>query len=268
MSLIGDLGDLKIGDVLRVFATGRKTGLLTVAAGGQQASLHFQKGTLVHAAAGRLRGEEAVIDVFGWKEGQLTFVPEERTVMPNVSRPLDALILDGLRLGETAHRMQEVIPSDRVTFQMAAGPKDPEARVSMGAAEWKVLRILDGVRDVREVVDGSKLPKGDVMRILLELAEAGFVERVEPLRTLRVQAQGMFGRESADIDERIDGEWRRIARFAAGVTRVEVRTLAGKTAQMPVAFRAGLIRDVHLPRNMLATLGLREGEEIFVRPAS
>ena len=266
MSLLGDLGELKIGDVIRVFASGKKTGVLTVAGGSAQAVLLFQKGALVHAAAGKLQGDDAVLDVFGWKAGQITFVPEDRKAIPNVTRPVDALIDQGQRMGDTFHRMQEVIPSDRAAFQMGPGPQDPEARITLGPAEWRVLRVLDGVRDVREVAEAAKLPRPEVARVLFLLADGGFIERVDPQRSLRVQAQGLFGKETADVDARLEQEWRRLTRFQAGVSRVELRTLAGKSAQLPVAFRAGLIRDIHLPRTTLAALALGEGDDVSVRP--
>jgi hypothetical protein len=267
MSLIGDLGEVKIGDVLRVLADGRKTGLLRVGAASHEAVMHFQKGVLVHAASARLQGDDAVIDVFGWKEGQLAFLPEEKAAIPNVSRPVDVLILEGLRTGDALHRLQEAIPSDRVVFQMSAGPAEPAARCTLGATEWKVLRLLNGLHDVREITEASRLPRQEVLRILLDLAEPGFLERVEPVKTMRTQAQGLFGKEAAEVDVRYDGEWRKIVRFAEGVTRVEVRTLAGGVREVPVAFRPGLIRDIQLPRAVLTSLGLREGEDVFVRPA-
>lgn len=267
MSLLGDLGEVKIGDVLRVFADSRKTGVLTVAAPGQQAVLHLQKGALIHASSGRLTGDDAVLDVFGWKEGSLTFSAEARVALPNVTRTLDALVLEGLRVGDTVHRMQELIPSDRVSFQMSAGPTDPEVRYSVGVAEWRVLRHLDGIRDLREVIEAARLPRAEVTKVIFEMAQAGFLERVEPQKSLRVQAQGMFGKDAAEVDEKLDADWRRIARCSAGVQRIELRSLGGRIAQVPVVFRAGLIRDIHLPRPVLTALSLREGEELFVRPA-
>ena len=267
MSLLGDLGEVKIGDVLRVFAASRKTGVLTLEAPGRQAVLHLQKGALVHASSGRLAGDEAVLDVFGWKAGSLSFSPEARVALPNVTRSLEALVVEGMRVGDTVHRMQELIPTDRVSFQMSAGPADPEARYSVGSAEWRVLRHLDGIRDVRELIETARLPRPEVLKVLFEMTQAGFLERVEPQKSLRVQALGMFGKDAAEVDERMDAEWRRIARCSAGVSRIELRSLGGRIAQVPVTFRAGLIRDIHLPRAVLTALSLREGEELFVRPA-
>jgi hypothetical protein len=266
MSLIGTLADIQIADVLRLFATGRKNGLLTVTDGGKQALLRFQKGAIIHAVVGRLTGEDAVVDVFGWKQGQLTFAPEERSVTPNVERDVESLIADGLRLGETRHRMHELIPTDRVVFQLGLGPADPTARYAVGATEWRVLRLLDGVQDVSEVIEASELPRADVHRVLFEMAELGFLEKIDVLRSFRVQSRGLFAKDAAELDEAVDEDWRRIHRFASGVLRVEIRTPSGRTAPMSVVFRAGLMRDVQLSRNVVADLGLREGDEVTIRP--
>jgi len=185
MSLIGTLEDARIGDVLRVFSTGRKSGVLTVADSGRQVLLRFQRGALVHAAAGRLIGDEAVIDLFGWKSGQIAFVPDDRTVPPNVTRDVDALIVEGQRSGEAFHRVNELVSSDHVVFRLGPGPGDPSRRHPMGAAEWQVIRLLDGTRGVGDVVAQSGMPRADVARILFELSEARFVERTGPERVTR-----------------------------------------------------------------------------------
>jgi hypothetical protein len=266
MSLIGTLADIKIADVLRLFATGKKSGVLTVSDAGRQAQVRFHKGMLIHAIAGRITGEDAVVDLFGWKQGQLTFVPEERNVTPNIRRDVDTLILEGLKVGEVRHRMHEMIPSDRAVFQTSSGPTDPQVRYSVGPAEWKVIRLLDGVLEIGEVVEASGMPRNEVHRILFELFELGFVEKLEAQKPFRVQAQGLLSKGAAELDEHIDAEWRRVNRFSNGVLRVEIRTSGGRTVPLGVSFRAGLLRDVHLPRAVVSDLGLREGDEVTIRP--
>jgi hypothetical protein len=269
MSLIGSLDEVTIADALRMLAEGRKTGILTVTASGAQAVLRFHKGGLMYAAAGRLVGEDAVVDLFGWKDGQLSFVPEEKppAIAPNVARSITELIEEGLRLGPTRHRLHALIPSDRVVFQMALGPAEETSRVSVGVKEWRVIRALDGARDVAQVTEASQVPKIDVMRILCDLTEAGFLQKVEVQKVLRVQAAtGLFTKDGAVLDERLKEEWTRVARFDAGVLRVQVRSLGGKSHVVPVSFRSGVGRDIQLPRSTITDLGLREGEDVHVRP--
>jgi hypothetical protein len=276
MSLIGTLSEIRLADVLRLFAAGKKTGVLTASAPGRQALLRLNRGVIVHAAAARLQGDDAVLDLFGWTDGQLTFVPEERTVAPNVTHGMDVLILEGERLGPAFHRMNELIPSDTVSFQLAAPPD--EATLTVTGAQWKVLRFVDCVRDVREVVEASALPRSQVVQALFELHEAGFVEKIELQKRIKVQGQRAFssfsilapdGRpaEGVELDARFLDDWRKAPRFQGGVARVELRTLGyKKSAVVASAFRAGLGRDVQLPRPVLQELSAREGDDLLVRP--
>ncbi|HET7291067.1 MAG TPA: DUF4388 domain-containing protein [Vicinamibacteria bacterium] len=269
MSLLGSLEEIKLVDVLRLFAQGKKSGRLLVTNDEHQTALRFEKGGLVHARAsiGRLEGEDAVLDLFGWRAGQLTFVPDEKTVTPNVRRGIDELVLDGLRLGETCHRMNLLIPDDRVVFQMAA-PAEDAAPFEIGPREWRVLRFVDGARDVREILDATRLTRGEVVRALFELVERGYLERVVPAKSLRAVAQGLFGKDSAEMDARHDEDWRRLLRFGRGVLRVEVRASGGRSALVPASFKGGLVRDVQLPRSVLSELGVREGDDVLVKPVA
>jgi hypothetical protein len=270
MSLIGTLGEIPLADVLRLLAAGRKSGRLTVTDETEQVVMRFQKGALVQANTGRrLQGEDAVLDLFGWKAGQMTFIPDERTVTPNVSRELDILIMEGLRLGDSFHRMQELIPSDRVIFQLGQGPR--EAAETVSAESWKVMRLVDGVRDVRELAEALHLTRGDVARLLFGLLEAGLVERIEPWKSLRALSAGitaLFGKETVEVDERVEVEWRKLLRFSGGVHRVEIRNHAGKSLTAGAHFRSGIQLSVLLARGMFSELGVKEGEDVQVRPVS
>jgi hypothetical protein len=68
------------------------------------------------------------------------------------------------------------------------------------------------------------------------------------------------------LDQRHEQDWRRIQRFSAGVTRIELRTLTGKHYTFSPSFRSGLYKDIQLSRQALLDLGLQEREEVFVRP--
>ena len=269
MALIGSLAELKMADVLRMFAVGRKTGLLAITAGGgRQAQVRVQKGSPIHAVAGRLQGDDALLDLFGWKDGQLEFVPDERVVAPNVSRGLDALVSEGEKSGDRIHRINELVPNDRVTFRLAAGPP-PGTEFPLNADAFSVLRLVDGTREVREIVERSGRGRSEVIGLLFDMNEARLVERWEAARLLRAQPQGRFGKsDGADLEERLLDEWMKHPRFEHGVHRVEVRIATRKGIVLLSTFRPGVFRDILLPRQVISDLGLQEGEDVTVRPVA
>ncbi len=264
MSEIGTLEDFKFADVLKLLASGRKSGVLKVQSGEQEAEVWFTKGTVVSAASGRFRGDAAVLDLFGWKEGQLSFLPEEHTPTATVTRDVESLIEEGLRVGGSFHRIKTQIPSDRVVFRMAEPPAG--GRLSVGRDEWLVLRGLDGQRDVRGVIEASGVAREEVHRILTELAEAGFLERIQVQKVLRAEAQSRLAKDAAILDSRLEEEWMKLARFSQGVNRIEVRSLAGRRVVVAVTYKTDLFRNLHLSRVALAELGIHDGEDVFVRP--
>jgi hypothetical protein len=109
---------------------------------------------------------------------------DEKSVTPNVKRSVDQLILEGVRVGETVHRIHALIPSDQVVFRFGPGPADPAARVPIGPRQWRVLRLVDGSRPVRELLAQTGMSRTELLPLLFELAEAGLIEKVEaPRRT-------------------------------------------------------------------------------------
>jgi hypothetical protein len=268
MSLIGNLDEIKLADVLTLFATGKKTGRLTVSSEDDQTVMRFEKGALVHAHASGsgLNGEDAVLDAFGWPEGQLTFIPEERPVRPNVTRSVQDLVAAATKDGGASHRMNRLIPNERVVFQIGLGPRDG-VTFPVGIPEWRVLRFVDGIREVRELVESSAMTRAEVMRLLFAMAEAGLVEKVEPTRQLKVKTQGLLGgKDAAEVDDRLDSEWRRLHRFGRGVQRLEVKAGTGRSVTLPASFRTGVGNGVHLPRAAAAELQVKDGEDVDVRP--
>jgi hypothetical protein len=278
MSELGNLSEIKLRDVLDLFHVREKTGLLTVLSGAARATLRFQKGAILQAFSGSLAGNEAVLDLFGWTEGDLTFSPDESPVSANVTKDMDALIREGTATGVARHKIRQLVPSDQAVFQPTLGPSDDRPRYSVGRTEWQVIRWLDGVRNVREVIEASRVPRREVLRILGEMTEAGFLERVDLHKTLRARVQLPFANFSlvapqghaddvAEVDVSFEEEWKRAFRFARGVERVKVRSLGGKSLSLVVSFRPGLAQQICLSRPTLERLALREGDEVGVRPA-
>ncbi|MBK6735923.1 MAG: DUF4388 domain-containing protein [bacterium] len=67
--------------------------------GGEQAVVYLDRGQLVHAACGSLRGGEAVYRVIAWEDnGRFAVEPAGEFPEPNIGLPLESILMEGCRL--------------------------------------------------------------------------------------------------------------------------------------------------------------------------
>lgn len=126
-----------------------------------------------------LQIEEAVYHLFTWTQGTFNF---EAGVRPDpmvytVSINPESLLLEGARRVDELSQIEKKIPSFDLIF--AIDPEHaPTAEVSLSPEEQRILPLLDGTRDVRQVIDETSLIEFDAVQALYGLITAGYVRRV------------------------------------------------------------------------------------------
>jgi tetratricopeptide (TPR) repeat protein len=126
-----------------------------------------------------LQIEEAVYHLFTWVQGTFNF---EAGVRPDpmvytVSINPESLLLEGARRVDELSQIEKKIPSFDLIF--AIDPEHaPTAEVTLSAEEQRILPLLDGTRDVRQVIDETSLIEFDAQQALYGLITAGYVRRV------------------------------------------------------------------------------------------
>ena len=219
-----------------------KTGLLTASAAGREALSGSRRGVVVHAVSGRLQGDDAVIDLFGWAEGpaDLRARGEGRgsRTWPHGRGP-DR----GGRCARAAafHRMNELFTSDRLVFQWRSRPPE-EARLHVGPAGME--RAAPAGRAARRARArgqrrGASRPRS--LRMLFD-ADRGRVPREARAApaALRAQVHGRFGGAAAEVD----GRFRRTSGAAPSFRRgrhctIEVRGARAARDRLPSPFAPG-----------------------------
>jgi tetratricopeptide (TPR) repeat protein len=126
-----------------------------------------------------LQIEEAVYHLFTWTQGTFNF---EAGVRPDpmvytVSINPESLLLEGARRVDELSQIEKKIPSFDLIF--AIDPEHaPTPEVSLSTEEQRILPLLDGTRDVRQVIDETSLIEFDAVQALYGLITAGYVRRV------------------------------------------------------------------------------------------
>jgi DNA-binding PadR family transcriptional regulator len=163
MLLSGDLRKHYLPDLLRLIASGKHSGRLTVNRGDVVRSLSFEEGQPV-CAASLQRGEmgnlplvpeevlDGLNDLFRWQEGQFTFDQElgcQEWCMP-LRCSVEDLVLSGCRCVDNWAIIQRLVPSADTIFEPAMRPEALDV-LSLTPAEQQVLDAVDGVKEVATI---------------------------------------------------------------------------------------------------------------------
>ncbi len=144
----------------------------------------------------RLQIEEAVYALFSWNTGTFSF---EAGACPEVEEELDrinpeSLLLEGARRVDEWSLIEKKIPSFDVIYAVLPGQLEGH-QAEFTEAQRRVVPLLDGQRDVRQVIDASGLSEFEAAQALYGLVTAGLAHKVgassmaAPSRMLEAQLE-------------------------------------------------------------------------------
>jgi tetratricopeptide (TPR) repeat protein len=126
-----------------------------------------------------LQIEEAVYHLFTWMQGTFNFEagvrPEQQVFTVSINP--ESLLLEGARRVDEWSQIEKKIPSFDLIFALDPS-HTPGADVDLSPAQRRILPLLDGTRDVRQVMDECSLIEFDAAAALFGLITAGYVRRV------------------------------------------------------------------------------------------
>ncbi len=127
----------------------------------------------------RLQIEEAVYSLFTWTQGTFNFEagvrPEQQDFLVHINP--ESLLLEGARRVDEWSLIEKKIPSFDLIF---AADREHLAGtdVTLSPTQERIIPLLDGMRDVQQVVDDSGMVEFEVGKALYGLITAGFARRV------------------------------------------------------------------------------------------
>lgn len=186
MSLKGNLIDMSLVDIIQVFDTAKKTGVLLLHSNPLRGVIFSHEGRLIDAAIvdGPTQrvvtvGEDAVVQMLQWDEANFVFRPnasvEERAV--RISRNNDWLLLAGLRqrvdpLAALPHQL--ITPDSWIAVRDL--PEDSTKSVLLNMRQWQVFTEISSSGKMCDLCDTLAMEFRDVARVVAELMAIGLVE--------------------------------------------------------------------------------------------
>ncbi len=174
----------------------------------------------------RLQIEEAVYFLFTWTSGTFNFEagmrPEQQDFLVAINP--ESLLLEGARRIDEWSLIEKKLPSFDLIFE-ADKLRVEGSDAELSSSQVRLLALLDGRRDVHQLVEESGLVEFEVGKALYGLITAGFVKRTgtsvaktEPratdARVMEHQNLGIAFYKTGMLDE-AQREFRRVAELRA-----------------------------------------------------
>lgn len=187
MSLQANLSDFHLTEIIHLLVHFQKTGVITVKAGKNYGEIYFDKGRAVHAAYGDIKGSEAVYGLCLESSGEIKFAPGAKASEETIKEGADALLQEGDRRRlEMDEILKTLPPFDTILVRTAQAPE--ESAVTIRRSDWTILALVNGKRDIRAIIDESKLGVLEVVKtISWFLAKNLVVDPHEVERTLQAK---------------------------------------------------------------------------------
>ncbi len=162
MAINGTLSDIGFVSLLQFPNSSRKTGLLTVITIDGKAEFYYKKGELVHATYGKKMGNEVLVDIVDWTEGQFTFEPGLEPKETSITDDLHHVLMWALKERDERKKDQD---------EKAGGPVELDAELSERLDE--LMKSASGIEYICIVTTLGQL-------VARAISDSSFLQAIEP----------------------------------------------------------------------------------------
>ena len=199
----GLLAKMPIGNLMQSLAGADATGKLVVTRPQHEAVAFFEAGKLIHCECDQTVGEDGVIDLLFWKEGEFHFYPDEKANMQTVKRRLEGMLMESANLQDfSAFLVQREIGLETLLTRVVNNDQQykellKNAVPTNDEIQLNFTKAVSGTRKLGELIRDFNFTPSSWIPIVYNLAKAGIVvpitapEKAEQLKKLQpVQIDG------------------------------------------------------------------------------
>jgi len=186
-TLLGDLSQVKLFDILKPLLTEKKTGRVYIK-GKEDGQIYLEMGDIIHSRTDLFNGENAFFTIMGWKAGRITFdpdiFPKEKTILITTEQ----LLLNWSSRKQEFEKIKEVIPSTNSIFRLSLQKDGKEKNIS--ADQWNILVLSNGTKTISEIAKSLEWDEYKTLKTVYRLVQIGLIERVEDRIPVKKKSMG------------------------------------------------------------------------------
>ena len=177
-SMAGKIEEVPLPDLLQLFGTSKKNGILQIRGEHHQAHVYMRQGRVYYAVIDddHLLGPlKSFYRVVRWEKGDFELLPpDERTFKVELEEATDHLLLDGLRQLDELRRIESELPALSSAISLAKPLTQPLRDLSR--EQLDIVQLVHNEGSMQGVLDRAASSDLDTSLRVLELLKKGYLE--------------------------------------------------------------------------------------------
>ncbi len=182
-SLQGRLENMQLPTLVQSIQMSKMNGRLHLFDKGNGAQVFFIDGNPVHAATSESVGDQAIVEIMTWEEGDFAFYPEERSEEKTIRRRLDSMIMEGITLlDQRKFLLGQGLKPEIFLFRKDATMTADEfrSRLSKGAPielgpQKGFYDLIDNRSRLQDILQRRPMARTEWIPVLFNLVSCGLV---------------------------------------------------------------------------------------------
>ncbi|HLK38157.1 MAG TPA: DUF4388 domain-containing protein [Polyangiaceae bacterium] len=179
-TMSGSIEEVPLPDLLQLFGTSKKSGVLVIRTEDDVGRIHLKKGNVAYAIINDLDDVQPLKSLYRmltWQKGLFDLDPPEDREFPNeMTSSVQELLMEGMRQLDEFNRIREDLPELSARL-VVSGPLIPPLR-DLKPPELDVLQLAHNYGVVETVLNKSLATDLETAEIMLKLIKASYL-RVE-----------------------------------------------------------------------------------------
>ena len=180
-TMSGSIEEVPLPDLLQLFATSKKSGMLTVRTDEDVGRIFLQKGVIYYATINDLEDIpplKAVFRILTWQKGLFDFdSAEARQVAQPLELSVQEVLMESFRQLDELNAFRDQLPPLTARLHLPS-PLVPPLR-DLAPEELDVLQLTHNYSTFEEILDKSLATDVETARIVLKLIEQQYLAKVE-----------------------------------------------------------------------------------------
>lgn len=175
-ALKGRLEDLAVIDLIEILGIEKKTGILSLNnENGHSGQIVFNRGSVISAATGKLRAEEAFYKMINWNRGRFSMLFTEVHADDEFTLSNMGLLLQGAKRMDLRNELLKQLPSLDAIVITTSNFKKIIAQKEINIELRDFMTLFDGERSLGRIIDDSHENEIVTLKRIVKLYKLGFL---------------------------------------------------------------------------------------------